>query len=127
APQADRLPAFDRHAPLLSLPRILGAPPGPIPPAPYLRADPALAERWRDRLAALPGLKVGIAWQGSPKHPKDRQRSVPLERFAPLARVPGVTLLSLQKGHGCEQLAAAAGRLDIPDLGSQLEDLADAA
>src|SRR5207249_8886158 len=43
---------------------------------------------------------------------QDRYRSVPLERFAPLARVPGVTLVSLQKGDGSEQL----GQVRFPVL-----------
>ena len=38
----------------------------------------------------------------------DHLRSIPLAEFAPLAEVPGVRLISLQKGAGTEQLAAAA-------------------
>jgi tetratricopeptide (TPR) repeat protein len=106
--QGDPLPPFDVHAPLLSLPRLFGTATQSMPAdVPYLQADPVLVERWRQRLAPLPGLKVGIAWQGSTQFRLDQFRSVPLERFAPLARVPGVTLISLQKGHGSDQLAKA--------------------
>src|SRR5206468_3356107 len=55
--------------------------------------------------SVAPVLKVGIAWQGNPKHPGDPYRSVKLTQFAPLAAVPGVKLYSLQKGKGAEQLA----------------------
>jgi hypothetical protein len=48
---------------------------------------------------------VGIAWQGNPVVKDDRQRSIPLSYFERLAEVPGVQLVSLQKGAGTEQLA----------------------
>src|SRR5262249_27973176 len=68
-------------------------------------------------------------WQGNPEHRNDRQRSVPLTRFASLARVDGVRLFSLQVGPGTEQLAAAKDNLEIADLGSRFDrsSLADAA
>jgi Flp pilus assembly protein TadD len=106
--QGDPLPPFDLHAPLLSLPRLFGTAAQSIPAdVPYLRGDPVLVERWRQRLGPLPGLKVGIAWQGSSQFRLDHFRSVPLEGFAPLSRVPGVTLVSLQKGHGSDQAPRA--------------------
>jgi tetratricopeptide (TPR) repeat protein len=108
ARQGDPLPPFDVHAPLLSLPRLFGTAAQSIPAnVPYLQADPVLVDRWHQRLAPLPGLKVGIAWQGSTRFRLDQYRSVPLKRFAPLARVPGVTLVSLQKGHGSDQAPKA--------------------
>jgi hypothetical protein len=48
--------------------------------------------------------RVGIAWQGDPAFVNDRQRSIPLRQFAPLANVSGVQLISLQKGAGTEQM-----------------------
>jgi Flp pilus assembly protein TadD len=107
-PAGEPPPPFDVYAPLLSLPRLLGTTLAEVPAdVPYLRADPVLVEHWAERLAVLPGLKVGIVWQGNPRHPWDRQRSVPLAAFAPLAQVPGVTLVSLQRDPGVEQLQAA--------------------
>ena len=67
-PWTHRRRHFDVHAPLLSLPRLFGTTvrhdPGPVP---YLAADPRLVDRWRERLPACPGFKVGIVWQGNPK------------------------------------------------------------
>ena len=72
AAQGDPLPPFDVHAPLLSLPLLFGTDLESIPAdVPYLRADPALIEHWRGRLADCPGFKVGVAWQGSDKHKRD--------------------------------------------------------
>lgn len=118
------LPHFDAHAPLMSLPRILGTRLETIPAVvSYLTADPVLIEHWRRELSALSGFKVGIVWQGNPRYAGDRLRSIPLEQFSPLARVEGVRLISLQKGVGCEQLPAFADRFSIIDLGNRLDEI----
>jgi hypothetical protein len=119
-----RLPRFDVHAPLLSLPWILGQFQPEADQAPYLRADDAVVEQWRDRLEAIDGFRVGINWQGNPEHPRDRLRSAPLRHFLPLADAPSVRLVSLQKGHGSEQLAELAEdeRRRIVDLGTRLDN-----
>jgi hypothetical protein len=117
------LPVFDVHAPLLNLPGIFRTTPATVPASvPYLFADDALVQRWRDELRSVPGFRVGIVWQGSRKHKEDRRRSVRLERFAPLAAIPGVRLISLQKGPGSEQLADQGGRFEILDLAGRLDE-----
>jgi Flp pilus assembly protein TadD len=121
----DALPSFDVYAPLLSLPGILGTTLATIPArTPYLCADPGLVEHWRQELQAEPGFKIGIVWQGNPQYAGDRCRSIPLEAWAPLARVEGVRLVSLQKGFGTEQIAAVANRFAVTDLGSRLDEAA---
>jgi tetratricopeptide (TPR) repeat protein len=116
----EALPPIDVQAPLLSLPRIFGTTRDTIPAAvPYVFADPALVERWRRDLGGLRAFKVGIAWQGSPTHLWDRQRSIPLEQFAALAQVPGVRLISLQHGQGREQAQAVADRFAVLDCCDQ--------
>lgn len=104
--RGEPLPPFDVHARLLTLPGMLGTTPDTAPAAvPYVGAEPARVAEWRERLDGMgPGLKVGIAWQGSKGYKGDRLRSVALREFAPLALVDGVRLVSLQKGHGAEQL-----------------------
>jgi Tfp pilus assembly protein PilF len=98
-------PPFDCWIPLMSLARIFG--PVPLPAhTPYLSADPARVAHWRSRLASIPGRKIGIAWQGSPTYPGDAERSIPLLHFLRLQKIPGVALISLQKGFGVEQIAA---------------------
>jgi Flp pilus assembly protein TadD len=122
------VPPFDVHSPLLSLPGIFGTTLANIPAAiPYLRADPGLVTHWSKELTPLEGFKVGIVWQGSPKHKGDRFRSVPLTRFEALTRPKGVQVLSLQVGPGTEQLAAAP--FPVTDLGNRFDptSLADLA
>jgi tetratricopeptide (TPR) repeat protein len=123
----EELPQADVYASLLSLPAILGTTLATIPNnVPYLAADPELEQKWRLELADLPGFKIGIAWQGNPQFRGDRQRSVPLACFEPLARLNGVRLISLQKGAGTEQLAEVADRFAVIDLGSRLDTGPDA-
>jgi hypothetical protein len=121
------LPEFDVEAPLLSLPALFGTTAATIPaPIPYLSTDPQRGEHWSVELRALAEFKVGIAWQGSPTYRGDRQRSVPLRHFEPLARVPGVRLVNLQKGHGSEQLESVAANWGVVDLGPRLDEGAGA-
>src|SRR5262249_18750349 len=83
----------------------------------YLSPDPAAVERWRSAIGGLPGLKVGIAWQGNPDQDLDANRSFRLVELEPTARVAGVSLVSLQKGHGVEQLVEAP--FSVIDLGPE--------
>ncbi len=124
--QGTTLPAFDVQAPLLSLPAILGTTLATLPAeVPYLFADPAEVERRRHELGPDPAFRVGIAWQGNPRYPMDRKRSFPLARFAPLARLPGVRLISLQDGPGTEQLRAPREPFPVVDLDRQGRGLGD--
>ncbi len=112
-------PPHDLWLPLMSLPGRLGVTLERPPPAgPPLAADPARAEAWRARLPAA-GLRIGVAWQGNPGARVEHGRSFPLAALQPLAALPGVTLVSLQKGFGSEQLAGSA---DIIDLGEAYRD-----
>jgi hypothetical protein len=101
----------------MSLPHLLGMTAPPVAASvPYLTADAVLVEHWRRQLADIRDFKIGIAWQGNPHHKWDRHRSFPLVQFAPLAKLPGVRLISLQKGPGTEQLPLAASRFLITEL-----------
>ena len=116
----DPLPAFDVWCPLLSLPRLVAAAPAP----PYLTAETDRVAHWRERIGSH-GRRIGITWQGNPTAAAERGRSIPLKEFLPLARVPGVRLISLQKHHGLDQLAQA-GDLRIETLGDDFDSGPDA-
>ena len=121
----DAPPAFDRHAPLLSLPGIFHTSLATVPAAvPYLSAEPALIEKWRARLPA--GFRIGINWQGNPAGKVEKGRSAPLAAFAPLAQLPGVQLVSLQKTHGLDQLAHLPAGMSVATLGEDFDSGPDA-
>lgn len=115
-------PSFDVHVPLMTLPSLFHTTLGTIPAdIPYLFADPDLIAHWRRQLSPLSGRRIGITWQGSPRHAWDRHRSVPLAAFEPLGQIDGVQLISLQQGEGAEQLRDWRGRLPIINLGDLLD------
>ena len=125
----DRKPPveFDVQASLLDMPNIFGTTPETIPAdVPYIGADPAKAEYWRDKLAG-PGFKVGIVWAGSPTHGNDRYRSCKLQCFAPLTKIGGVRLYGLQKGKAAAEMDELAETIPITNLSKEFEDLTDTA
>ena len=102
---------FDTHAPLLSMPYLLKTTLDTVPhEVPYLFADPALVDHWKEQLAHDTNFKVGICWQGNANYSTHFLRtavaakSIRLEKFAPLARIANVSIYSLQKTTGEEQL-----------------------
>lgn len=122
------LPSHAAVAPLLNLPRVLQADGAPQPATvPYLFPAADAVAAWRQRLAGSGAVKVGIAWQGSASHLSDQERSIPLERFAPLAAVAGVQLYSLQVAAGREQLATCPWRELVVDLTEKLTDFCESA
>ena len=105
---------FDLHAPLMSLPNLLKIDLAANPRAePYLSADTGLVHRWRRELGESASFRIGIAWQGNPLQGADRDRSIPLAEFAPLASLPNVELISLQRGFGTEQLATVSDQFKV--------------
>ncbi len=116
------LPDFDVQVPLMSLPHVFGTTLENIPvEIPYLSVEPTLVADWRKRLSDVTGFRVGICWQGNPSLDTDHLRSFPLASMEPLARVPGVRLISLQRVAGLDQLAGLAGRFDVVNLGPEFE------
>ncbi|HYF86417.1 tetratricopeptide repeat protein [Azospirillum sp.] len=80
----------------------------------WLVSDPALVERWRERLAALgPGLRVGIGWRSQVMTTDRKTSYVMLEHWGPLFAVPGVVFVNLQYGDCEAELAAAEERFGV--------------
>jgi tetratricopeptide (TPR) repeat protein len=130
----DPLPAFDYCLPLMSAPLRLGTTEATIPATvPYLTVRPEWSDPWRDRVAALPGLKVGIVWAGDPRpfdanaNAADRRRSIPLAQWAPVLALPGISFVSLQMGGGRSQLAEVDTSLRPHDWTDGIGDFADTA
>lgn len=118
-PQGGPCPAFDAHLPLLGIPHALGEAVEPLPPPPYLAADPALVAAWAPTFAG-PRPKVGIVWTGSPDNSRAAEKTFPLEMAAELVRkTRHVEWFSLQVG-----ARAVPGAVD---LAPRLADFADTA
>ena len=117
------LPEFDVHAPLMSLPGIVGTTLETIPAnVPYL-APPA---ECKFALSSDAKLKVGIVWAGSPKRRKDNQRSGSLTDFIQFFNIPEIAFYSLQKNLSESDRTLLNQHL-VPDLSPHLNDFADTA
>jgi len=126
--------SFDYHCPMLSLPLAFDTKLESIPDlTPYLSADPAAVAMWRNRLAGLPGLRVGLCWAGNARsdhpsaHATDLRRSITLANYAPLAAIGGASFVSLQKGEPASQAATPPPGLSLHDWTNELVDFADTA
>ena len=123
--QGDPLPPFACHCPLMTLPLVFGTTLASVPAAAaYLGVDAGRATAWADRLPKADGRRVGLVWAGNPKHANDATRSIKPARLAPLAKVPGVTWVSLQK---TPTAAPPPAELKLVDLTADLADFADTA
>ena len=113
------LPEHDADATLMSMPAIFADNDSTVPQnIPYLFADPQLIEYWNNRLAADTNFKIGICWQADihndiPSKLPIARRGVPLQSFAPLSDINGVSFYSLQKHDGVEQLATLPSHFQL--------------
>lgn len=132
-------PGITHCLPLMSCPRVLGTRVETIPNAtPYLAADATRTAMWRERLAELPNnlghnMLVGACWGGMSRAHQpaaaatDQRRSTSLSDWAPLARTPGVTWTSLQKGPPADQITKCPPGMTIVDWTEDLDDWYDTA
>lgn len=102
---------FDVHSPMLSLPYALKTRIDTVPnEIPYLYADEKLVAEWKQKLSADKNFKIGICWQGNDNYATPllratvAQKSVHPKEFEPICNVPGVSVYSLQKTTGTDQL-----------------------
>lgn len=112
----------DRYVSLYNLAE--GFPAGGQYPAatPYLKAEESRKRQWKNLLGDG-GFKIGICWQGSPADPS---RSFPVSFFHCFSELPGLRLISLQKGAAVQQLAELPSHLQVETLGDQFDAGPDA-
>lgn len=125
--QGDPLPDFRWQCPLMSLPLAFKTELESIPAfVPYLRANDAEIERWSQRLKGNE-LRVGVAWAGNPKHPREGMRSIKLAELALLTAVEGTRFYSLQKGSAAAPVRELPPGVVVIDLDAEQKDFADTA
>ena len=113
---------FDVHAPLLSLPYLLGLKGKAVFEASdgYLSANEELKEDYRKKFFDNDKIKIGIKWQGNTTYDKDRVIST--ESFFPLIEIEGTKFYSFQTFEGSEEVKKLTDRYDITDIGKDLID-----
>src|SRR5665213_2387681 len=115
-----------RWLPLMSAPHLLGTTLESLPhEIPYLSAEPARVKDWAGKLGDGK-FKIGINWNpGNPDHTVTSRRDIPLAAFAELAALPGVELISLQKGPQVGQIAAVPFGGQIRQIDADMNAEAD--
>lgn len=86
----------------------------------YLRPDPEDIARWAERVATLPGRKIGLVWASSKELSLGRRCSAPPTLFDALGR-NDASFVSLQKD------PAAKSGLPLPNWTDELQDYVDIA
>jgi hypothetical protein len=121
------LPAFDYHAPLVSLPLAFETRLASIPPqAPAIEAPPAYLDKWRALVGEARGPRAGLAWSGSTTLRNDHNRSIALARFAGIRAVPAA-FFAVQKEIREGDRAPLAGSPPVRQFGDELVDFRDTA
>jgi hypothetical protein len=119
-------PAFDFHAPLMSLPHLCATTMETLPASvPYLTAPEGTPVD--SRITETEELSIGIVWAGSPTRVDNHKRSCTLADFVPLFAVPGTRFFSLQVGQFQDQLKEFDNGAEIIDLADDLGDFGDTA
>jgi tetratricopeptide (TPR) repeat protein len=121
-------PASDFHISILSLPFIFKTDLDSIPNVvPYLNPPSELARQWKRKMPPADNrLRVGLVWAGRPTHRNDRERSLKLSQFLPLAS-DDVLFCSLQKGDAGQQAKTPPPGMQILDFTAELRNFADTA
>ncbi len=94
---------ISRVVSFLSLPFVFGTEIETIPSnIPYIFADKILSAQWGERMQYVRGFRVGVSWHTD----TDPTRRFPLSSLSPVASVPGVSLVALQKGAALAEAAS---------------------
>lgn len=124
-PQPQPFPQADYWSTFMSLPVALGLTNDEIINAPHIDCPRmGFTTDWK-----LPDRKlhIGIAWKGNARSDIDKHRSIPLEHFLELYRVPGIQLYGLQVDQQSNEIYQIGATALIRDLKPYINDVADTA
>ena len=75
-----KLPFFDYHCPLLSLPYAFKTSLETIPPIFSLKINQKKIDYWKNKFKNITKPKIALAWSGNKEHKNDHNRSLSLEK-----------------------------------------------
>jgi len=113
--------------PLLSLPKYLGVNAhSPLVTKPYIFTSDELKYKWKNIFSKEKKIIVGINWQGNPATERNnlKGRSLALELFSSIAK-KNVSLVSLQKGFGSDQLKTCSFQEKFVESQAQVNQIWD--
>ena len=115
---------FDVHAPLMSLPYIMGLKNDNIfiSTDEYLIPDKIKQEEYKNKYFNTDKIKIGIKWKGNTYY--DSDRVIPAEKFIPLISINDTQFYSFQTFEGAESVSELK---DVIDIGKELIDFSQTA
>ena len=99
----EKLPKFDFHCPIMSLPHKLKVNINSIPNNSYLKVDKIRTEKWK-KLFNNKMINIGVNWQGGVDPRQDHGRSFNINYLEKISKMKNIKLFSLQKINGMEQI-----------------------
>jgi len=124
-----KLPEFDLHCPIPSLPRAFGTTRETIPAdVPYFKPNPLAIRDWRQRLEQDGKFfRIGLVWTGNPAFGAEAQRSLSIKHLLGLPQLPNLRYYNLQSGAAEKDLTDTGLDKIIPNLAPGIEDFQDLA
>ncbi len=105
------LPEHDLETNMLSLPWTFQISPENLPNKPYVYTNTTIENDWKQKLSNDHNLKIGICWHGNLID--GPERSMPLKLLEPVIGLKGVSVYSLQRISGTEQIKELSSNLSL--------------
>jgi len=124
--EGKEVPDFDYEISMMSLPYLFETDLNQVPDTiPYLFDLKELNKEVYDIIKKQEkNFKIGLVWAGNPNNEQERNRSIPLEFFEQISKLPSISLFSLQKGLGVNNIYE---QINIISLDKYLDDFASTA
>ena len=118
---------FDYHIPVLSIPYIMGLDETTMfrGKSGYLKANPEVAERYKQEYFNNDKFKIGIKWRGNTHYEMDRV--IDIKSFTKIFDIPNTQFYSFQTFEGAEDLNEIINDYNIVDIGKTLKNFGDTA
>lgn len=110
-------PSITHQIPMASIPRLLGLSPNSMPfQTPFIKPDENRRNQFRSKYKADGDLMlVGISWR-SGNNQEGPKRSIALEHWGPILKIPGMRFVNLQYGQCSLELQEACNRFGVEVL-----------
>jgi ADP-heptose:LPS heptosyltransferase len=109
---------IDAKATIMSLPAMLNLQESTMAGnIPYIFPDKQLVQYWQEKLHQDKNFKIAMSWQADINNDKQRlpfaRRSIPVEKFIPLASLPHTSFYSLQVNFDTKEIETIANKLKL--------------
>lgn len=92
----------------------------------FIKSEKEIDNKWRTKLKDDNKFKVGIFWQGNKNYYGDNRRSIPLKEFEKIIYNKNISVVSLQKGDGLDQIKLNGYGNNIKDFSNIVDNDDDA-